>query len=114
MAQALPPPAARAAEPLWPSEPEQVVATRFLVGKARLQLQKRSGVVLHDRDYYRLGSLESREYPLDAKLTLDLGERDGPFGPRLGTRALDDLDLFLSGPRSHDRRLTCRPGRAWR
>ena len=57
------PVAGGAHELLPPAEPRQVLAARLLGREAGFELPERARVVLHSLNHYRLGLLESREYP---------------------------------------------------
>src|SRR5712692_3839179 len=58
--------ARRAREVPRPPKLRQVLAARLVGGEPPLQLHGRARVILHDPHYYRLRSLESREYPQSA------------------------------------------------
>jgi hypothetical protein len=48
-----------AVEPLWPSQPKQVLPTGFFAREPRLQLRQCPREIFHDQIYYLLGLLES-------------------------------------------------------
>src|SRR5712691_11261148 len=82
-------PARRAREVSRPPKLRQVLAARLVGGEPPLQLHERARVILHDPHYYRLGSLESREYPQEDKpgaaaLRVTGSRRRGPGADRSG------------------------------
>lgn len=55
-------------KPIWPPQPDQKIPAGCFRRKARLKFSQISGVILHGRPYYILGSPESSKYPIPAKL----------------------------------------------
>src|SRR3954452_398258 len=56
-------PTTRAAKPIRPTQPQQVLAARVFCRNARLKFSQSPGIILHGISYYMLGVPESSRYP---------------------------------------------------
>src|SRR5713226_9240761 len=87
-------------------EPRQVLAARLVGGEPPLQLHERARVILHDPHYYRLRSLESREYPQSDQDQSNLARIDtmGHLNSEQRDRAIEVMRQYLSAPPNPDGR----------